>query len=312
MHKHCDHDHHSHDHHGHNHAHSKDYGRIFLWGILLNSAFIASELYYGFASHSLALIADAGHNASDVAGLLLAWGAWALGRKKPSGRYTYGLQSASIMATLANALLLLAAVGAIAWEAAQRFSEPALPQTSVMMLVAFIGIIINGATAWLLHGSHKQDMNMRGAYLHMLADAGISLGVVLSGALIMATGWLWVDPAISIVIALLIVVGTWRLLRDSAALALHGVPRNIDIEEVKSFIKNQPGIAQVHDLHIWAMSTTSIALSAHLLMPAGHPGDGFIHTLTHALAEKFHIDHATLQIETSSNAKDCMLSSHAD
>lgn len=296
-------------HHPHHHPTSGQ-GRVFLVAIALNSVFIAVELFYGFTANSLALLADAGHNASDVLGLFLAWGAMALSRKQPSDRFTYGLQSATIMAALANALLLLAAIGGILWEAAGRFSHPQGPQAMIMMAVALTGAVINALTAWFLHRGHMHDLNVRGAYLHMVADAGISLGVVLSGAIIMATGWLWVDPAVSIAIALMILVGTWRLLRDSASLALHAVPRGIDMEKVKSYLEAQEGVTEVHDLHVWAMSTTSIALSAHLLMPSGHPGDRFIHHLTRELAQHFHIDHTTLQIETSEDPQDCHLSDH--
>lgn len=288
------------------------YGRIFLASVALNSLFIAIELYYGYISGSLALMADAGHNASDVATLLLSWGGMALAQRKPGGRYTYGLQSASIMAALINSLLLLVAVGAIAWEALMRLGTPSAPNAEIMITVALIGTVINAATAWLLHRGQAHDLNIRGAYLHMAADAAISLGVVISGGLIMLTGWLWLDAAISLLISLMIVAGTWRLLKDSLGLALHAVPAAISIDDVKSYLSSQSGVAQVHDLHVWAMSTTSIALSAHLLMPQGHPGDAFLHHVTHELAERFGIDHATLQIETSNDAQACRLSQHAE
>lgn len=302
-----------HHHHGHHHhaPPATDQGRIFLIAVALNALFIAVELFYGFAANSLALLADAGHNASDVLGLLMAWGAMVLGRRQPSGRFTYGLQSVTIMAALANALLLLGAVAGILWEAVGRFSHPQGSQAMTMIVVALIGTVINALTAWILQRGHMHDLNVRGAYLHMVADAGISLGVVVSGVLIMATGWLWVDPVVSIAIALMIVVGTWRLLRDSTGLALHAVPRSVDIDEVKSYLTSQSGVTQVHDLHVWAMSTTSIALSAHLLIPSGHPGDAFIHQVSGEMAHRFGIDHVTLQIETSDHAQACRLSDHA-
>ena len=316
MHTHCNHDHsHAHGHHHHHGHHStadRGYGRIFLASVALNSLFIAIELYYGYISGSLALMADAGHNASDVAALLLAWGGMALAQRKPGGRYTYGLQSASIMAALINSLLLLVAVIAIAWEALMRLGTPNAPDAQTMIVVALIGTIINAATAWLLHRGQTHDLNIRGAYLHMAADALISLGVVISGVLIMLTGWLWLDAATSLLISLMTVAGTWRLLKDSLGLALHAVPAAISIDEVKGYLGSQNGVAQVHDLHVWAMSTTSIALSAHLLMPQGHPGDEFLHHVTHELAERFGIDHATLQIETSNDAQACRLSQHAE
>ncbi|MDE3060517.1 MAG: cation transporter [Pseudomonadota bacterium] len=279
------------------HSHASDYGRAFIIGIGLNVAFTFAEIAYGFQANSLALLADAGHNASDVLGLAMAWGATWLGRREASERFTYGLQSASIIAALANALLLLAAVGGIGWEAAQRLATPQAPAAGLVITVASVGVLVNGLTAWLFHEKDHHDLNLRGAFLHMAADAAISLGVVFSGLLIIRTGWLWLDPAVSLLIVLAIVFGTWQLLKESLSLALHAVPRHIDTAQVKAWLAGLEGVRGVHDLHIWAMSTTGVAMSAHLLMPDGHPGDAFITTVTHELQHRFRIDHATLQIE---------------
>jgi cobalt-zinc-cadmium efflux system protein len=287
---------HTHTHHDHSHA-PASHGRAFAIGIALNTAFVLTEIAYGFKADSLALLADAGHNASDVLGLLMAWGATWLARRRATDRYTYGLQSASILAALANALLLLIAVGGIGYEAIQRFGTPELPQTATVMAVAAIGVLINGITAWLLHSGSEHDLNMRGAFLHMLADTAVSAGVVLSAFTIGYTGWLWLDPVTSLAIVFFIVLGTWRLLRDSVALTLHAVPTRIDLAAVRSYLSTLPGVTEIHDLHVWAMSTTGNALSAHLLMQGGHPGDAFLQHVSDELAHHFHIGHATLQIE---------------
>jgi len=288
------------------HLHANDhYGKPFAVGIALNSAFIIAEVTYGLKAGSLALLADAGHNASDVLGLCMAWGAVLLARRLPSERFTYGLQSASIVAALANALLLLVAVGGIGWEALQRFAAPVAPATTIVMLVASIGVVVNGVTAWLFSSGGKDDINIHGVFLHMVADAAISLGVVISGALIAATSWLWIDPLVSLLIVVVIAAGTWRLLRESVSLSLHAVPRHIDTTSVKNYLAGLEGVKEVHDLHIWAMSTTGVAMSAHLLMPSGHPGDGFLHRITHELEHRFHIGHATLQIEIGDDNAEC-------
>jgi len=273
------------------------YGRPFAIGIAANSIFVIAEIIYGLKSSSLALLADAGHNASDVLGLVMAWGAVLLARRQPSERFTYGLQSASIIAALANALLLFVAVGGIGWEALQRFAAPVAPAASMVMGVAAIGVLVNGATAWLFSTGGKNDLNIRGVYVHMAADAAISLGVVISGAIILKTGWLWLDPLVSLAIVVVIITGTWQLLRESVTLALHAAPRHIETSDVRNYLSKLEGVQEVHDLHIWAMSTTGVALSVHLLMPSGHPGDAFIRRITHELEAHFHIDHATLQIE---------------
>jgi cobalt-zinc-cadmium efflux system protein len=290
------HDHHVHDNHPR--------GRPFAIGIAVNSAFVAAEIIYGLKAGSLALLADAGHNASDVLGLCMAWGAVWLSRRKASERFTYGLQSVSIIAALANALLLLVAVGGIGWEAFERFGAPQAPAAVTVMAVAAIGVLINGITAWLFSG-HHHDLNIRGVYLHMAADAAISLGVVISGAIILETGWLWVDPLVSLVIVVVIVIGTWRLLHESGTLALHAAPLHIDTAEVRNYLAGLEGVTEVHDLHIWAMSTTGVAMSAHLLMPSGHPGDAFLRHITQELEQRFDIHHATLQIEIGDESEEC-------
>jgi cobalt-zinc-cadmium efflux system protein len=294
LHGHGGHDHSAHTH-GHEHA-PKDFGRAFALGTALNLGFVLIEAAYGIFANSMALLADAGHNLSDVFGLIVAWGAATLVKREPSHTFTYGLGSSSILAALANAVVLLIAVGAIVWEAVQRFWAPEVVNASTIIWVAAIGIVINGFTAWLF-ASGSKDINVRGAFLHMAADTMISLGVVITGLAIIATGWLWLDPAISIAIAAVIVWGTWGLLKESARMALHGVPNGIDPGEVRVALASLPGVASLHDLHIWPISTTSTALTCHLVMPDGHPGDAFIAAASELLAEKFAIQHTTLQIE---------------
>jgi cobalt-zinc-cadmium efflux system protein len=245
----------------------------------------------------MALLADAGHNLSDVFGLLMAWGAATVAKRAPTNRFTYGLRSSSILAALVNAILLLIAVGAIALEAVQRFSHPEATAGITVMIVAAIGIVINTATALMFFSGGREDINIRGAFLHMAADAAISLGVVLAGLAIVLTGVLWIDPVVSLVIAAIIVWGTWSLLRDSVNLALHGVPSGIDVTAVRAFLAGLPGVASVHDLHVWPMSTTETALTCHLVMPAGHPGDAFLVGAAETLARRFKIGHPTMQIE---------------
>jgi cobalt-zinc-cadmium efflux system protein len=291
---------HSHDHTGHSHSHNhapSNYGRAFGVGIALNTLFIIIEVIYGLKANSLALLADAGHNASDVLGLVVAWVAVWLTKRKPNARYTYGLQSSSILAALANAVFLLVAIGGIVWEAIQRINHPEPVMGNTVMIVAAVGIFINGFTALLFMRGSKGDLNIRGAFLHMATDAVVSLGVVISGLIMLKTGWLWLDPVVSITIAFVIVIGTWGLLRDSINLALHAVPAHIDHAKVKAFLAEVKGVKEVHDLHIWAMSTTEIALSAHLVMPDGHPGDIAIKGIAHELEHDFNIGHVTLQIE---------------
>lgn len=291
-------DHHDHAHHGPGHVHAPaSFGRAFAIGIALNTGFVLIEGAYGVLTDSVALLADAGHNLSDVLGLVVAWAAATLGQRQPTARFTYGLRSSSILAALFNAVFLLVAVGAIAWEAIRRFSEPAPVPGLTVTIVALIGIAVNGITAWLFASGRKGDLNVRGAYLHMLADAAVSAGVVVAGLVIVATGWTWVDPVTSLVIVAVIVAGTWGLLRDSVVLSLDAVPPGIDPAEVRRCLVDRPGVWEVHDLHVWPMSTTETALTAHLVMPDGHPGNAFLADCAGLLRRRFGIAHVTLQVE---------------
>lgn len=282
------------------HVHAPvNFGTAFAVGIALNVAFVLIEGGYGIASNSMALLADAGHNLSDVLGLLVAWIASVLVKRPPSKQFTYGLRSTSILAALFNAIVLLMAAGAIAWEAIQRFTSPEPVAGKTVMIVAAIGIVINGLTAWLFASGAKDDINIRGAFLHMAADAAVSAGVVLAGLVILYTNWLWLDPLVSLVIVAVIVWGTWSLLRDSLAMSLNAVPPGVDAAAVQLYLEGLSGVTTLHDLHIWSMSTTEVALSAHLVMPKGHPGDVFLIELAHELEHRFKIVHPTLQIETS-------------
>lgn len=300
---------HSHNHNGHSHHHGipDNHSRAFVVTIILNTTFVGVEFSYGFIANSTALIADAGHNLSDVLGLLLAWGATLLARKAPSKRYTYGLRSTSILAALANAALLLIACGAIAWEAIHRFQQPPLVAGLTVTLVATIGIVINSLSAWLFVKGSKSDLNIRGAYLHMMADAVVSLGVVLVGITMIYTDWYWLDPVISLVIVLVIMISTWGLLRDSLRLALNAVPAHIDVTEVENYLLQCSGVVDVHDIHIWGMSTTETALSAHLVIPESYPGDGFTDEIIDTLKKRFSIQHSTLQIEQGTTQHVCTL-----
>lgn len=275
--------------------------------IILNSAFIAAEFIYGILANSTALMADAGHNLSDVLGLGLAWGAAVLARKPTSGRYTYGLRSSSILAALANAMLLLVACGAIALEAIQRFINPPAVAGQTVMLVAGIGIVINGLSAWLFMKGSKGDLNIRGAFLHMAADTVVSLGVVVVGAVIFWTGWYWIDPVTSLVIVAVIVIGTWGLLRESTQLALSAVPAHVDAGAIAAWLGSRPGVTDIHDLHVWGMSTTESALTVHLVMPDGYPGDAFLDELAETLRNDYSIQHCTLQVEQGTTNHTCTL-----
>jgi cobalt-zinc-cadmium efflux system protein len=289
------------------HHHGDPNSRAFGIAIALNTLYVAVEFAYGLIANSTALMADAGHNLADVMGLLMAGGAAILARRRPSGRYTYGLRSTSILAALANAVFLLVACGAIAWEAALRFSQPPAVAGTLVMVVAGIGIAINGLSAWMfVRGSHD-DINIRGAYLHMAADAAVSLGVVVAGAIMLFTGWYWLDPAVSLVIVAVVVAGTWGLLRDSVHLALSAVPANVDLSDVESYLRQCQGVADVHDLHIWGMSTTETALTVHLVMPEGYPGDVFMDDITRTLKERFSVQHSTLQVELGTTDHACTL-----
>jgi cobalt-zinc-cadmium efflux system protein len=294
------HDHDSHASHGHAHAHAPaSFGAAFAIGTALNVGFVIVEATYGFLANSTALLADAGHNLSDVFGLLVAWGASVLAKRAPTPRYTYGLRSTSILAALFNAMFLLTAVGAIAWEAVQRFASPEPVAGTTVMIVAAIGILVNGVTAWLFASGRKADINIRGAFLHMAADAVVSAGVVVAGGIILLTQWHWIDPAVSLVICVIIMWSTWSLLKDSVQMSLSAVPPGVDEVDVRSFLENLPGVTNMHDLHIWAMSTTETALTCHLVIPGGHPGDQFIMNACHELEHRFGIAHVTIQIEIS-------------
>ena len=297
-------DDHDHDHgHGHSphggHSHAPtDFGTAFAIGIALNTGFVIAEAAFGFASNSMALVADAGHNLSDVLGLVVAWTAATLSKRLPSARYTYGLRGSSILAALFNAVFLLVAVGAIGWEAILRLLKPEPVAELTVMVVAAIGIAVNGVTAWLFAAGRKGDLNIRGAYLHMLADAAVSAGVVVAGFVILLTGWSWIDAVTSLAIVAVIIAGTWGLLRDSLAMSLGAVPRGIDPAAVRDYLARCDGVAQVHDLHIWPMSTTEVALTCHLVIPSGAPGDCYLLDIAERLQHEFGIAHATIQVET--------------
>ena len=287
----------------HDHGHAPaNYDKAFAIGIALNVTYVVVEAVFGVLAGSLALIADAGHNLTDVLSLLLAWGATRLSRMQPTKRYTYGLRSSSILASLVNAIILLIAIGAIAWEAIRRFNQPQEIPGGTMMAVAALGVVINAATALLFIKGRKSDLNIKGAFLHMAADAGVSLGVVLAGFAIIQTGLYWIDPLTSLVIVGIIAVGTWGLLRDSTRLALQAVPPEIDANKVKEYLAALPEVVSVHDLHIWPMSTRETALTAHLEMPNGNGGDKFLHDVCKHLHDQFKIEHCTIQIEQNADA----------
>ena len=299
-----DHSHHAADPSTHAHGHSHgptDYGRAFAIGVSLNLTYVVVQAVYGILANSVALLADAAHNLSDALGLVLAWGASVLVQRLPSQRFTYGWRKSSVLAALVNAGLLLLVTGGIAWEALQRFLHPVAVEGLTVVWVAAVGILINGGTALLFYSGRKQDLNIRGAFLHMAADAVVSLGVVLAGLGIIYTGWLWLDPMVSVAISAVIVAGTWGLLRDSVRMSLDAVPEGIDMDEVRGYLCGLAGVVEVHDLHVWSMSTTETALTAHLVMPAGHPGDAFVAQICSDLHARFGISHATTQVETDPN-----------
>jgi len=290
--------------HSHEHDHA-NFNRAFAIGIALNIAFVAIESFYGWQVNSLALLADAGHNLSDVLGLILAWvGAFA-SKLRPNSRHTYGWKRATILAAFANALLLLVAMGSLVWEAIGRLNALQQVQGVTIMIVAGIGILINSVTAWLFMRGGKSDLNIRGAFLHMTADALVSLGVVIAGALALWFGWAWIDPVTSLLIAGVILLSTWRLFRDSLHLLFDGVPWQIDPADVRRYLESLPGVVNVHDLHIWAMSTSQIAMTVHLVIPDGHPGDTFIEEIKEILHDRFDIEHSTIQIELKQIAHGC-------
>lgn len=288
---------HGHDHgHGHGHSHAPaNFNTAFAVGIGLNIAFVAIEGFYGWKIDSLALLADAGHNLSDVIGLVLAWVGALAGRLQPDARHTYGWKRASILAAFVNAVLLLVAMGSLGWEAAQRLQSPAPVEGLTVMAVAGVGIVVNTATALLFMRGGEHDLNLRGAFLHMAADALVSAGVVVAGGLALWFGWIWLDPVVSLLIAAVIVVGTWSLFRQSLHLLFDGVPDGVDLHAVQHLLEDLPGVARVHDLHVWAMGTSEIALTAHLAMPDGHADDAFLQHATTQLHDRFGIEHVTLQ-----------------
>ena len=298
----------SHAHHHGSHAHShtpKDFGAAFAIGTALNLGYVLVQVVYGIIAHSLALLADAGHNFSDVLGLLLAWGASYLAKTRSTARRTYGLGRSSILAALSNAILLLIAVGGITWEAIRRFANPAEVGGKTVMVVAAVGIAINGISALLFSSGREHDLNIKGAFLHMAADAAVSAGVVIAGLIIIFTGWHWIDPVASLLINAVIVWGTWGLLRDSLEMVLDLVPQNVDPMAVRKFLEQLPGVSAVHDLHIWPLSTTRTALTVHLEMPEGVGGDEFLHNVCERLHQDFAIEHSTIQVEK--NAEACAL-----
>ena len=306
------HDHHHHDHaghahghdhshdHGHGHAHlhaPANFGKAFAIGITLNTALVVAEAVYGYIGNSTALLADAGHNLSDVLGLIVAWGASIAARRAPSGRFTYGLRASTILAALANAVFLLVATGAIGWEAILRLREPEPLAGVTVMVVAGIGILVNGFTAMLFASGRKDDINIEGAYLHMAADAAVSLGVVVSAALIIWTGWLWLDPVTSLVICAAILWSTTSLLRGSIDMSMAAAPKGTDLDAIKTFLLARPGVSGIHDLHVWPISTTETALTCHLVIPTGTTGDAFLMETAQLLKTSFRIGHSTIQVE---------------
>jgi cobalt-zinc-cadmium efflux system protein len=282
-----------------------NYGRAFAIGIAANLAYLGGEAVAGIFSGSLALLADAGHNLADVLGLSLSWGAAVLGRRQPSGRFTYGLRSSSILAALANAIILLVVTGGIAWEAIWRISHPVQVASGILVAVAAIGILVNGGTALLF--SSAGDLNVKSAFFHLAADALVTVGVVAAGIVIWLTNWLWLDPAVSLVVSAVIVFGTWDLLKSAIGLALDAVPEGLDITAVRAHLLALPGVAGLHDLHIWGMSTTETALTCHLIMPNGHPGDTVLNDMAQQLHSRFGIQHATIQIELADSEEACAL-----
>jgi len=294
------HHHHGHSHHDRHGPHGhmpQNFSRAFALGIILNTVYIIVEVIYGLLAGSMALLADAGHNLSDVLGLAVAWAGAELAKRPPSKKFTYGLGGSSILAALLNGLLLLVACGAIAWEAIGRFNDPNPVASTTVIIVASIGIVINFGTALLFMRGQKEDVNIRGAFLHMMADAGVSAGVVVGGIVIFFTGLNWVDPVISLLIVALIFWSTWGLLSEAVRMSLAGVPRGIDIEQVTKVLNELPGVSTVHDLHIWPMSTSENAMTAHLVLPDGHPGKGFLAQVEKLMKTKFAIHHVTIQIE---------------
>ena len=299
---------HTHDHGGHAHAHAPaSFGRAFAIGIALNLAYVAAEAVYGVLANSLALLADAGHNFGDVLSLGVAWLATWLARKAPNERYTYGLRGSTILAALSNTVILLVVTGGIAWAAILRLLHPAPSAGGTIIAVAAVGIAINGLTALMFASGRKGDVNIRAAFLHMASDALVALGVAAAGGMILVTGWLWLDPAVSLVIGAIVIAGAWSLMRESLKLALHAVPAGVDGAAILAYLRGLPGVSEVHDLHIWGMSTTETALTAHLVRPAGGVDDHLIHDACAELRSRFAVHHATLQIEAGGETHPCEL-----
>ncbi len=306
----------THDHeHGHNHgshgSHARpSAGRAFAIGIALNMAFVVVEATFGVLSHSMALVADAGHNLSDVLGLALSWAAMLLARTKPTARRTYGMRATTILASLGNALVLLFVTGGVAWESVRRFSSPEPLQGKTIIVVALVGVVVNASSAVLLMRNKDSDLNVRSAFLHLAADAAVSFGVAISGAVMLVTSWWWLDPVVSAVLSVVILIGTWSVLKSSFHLALQGVPAHVDVEAVRSYLAALPSVCEVHDLHIWAMSTTEVALTAHLVVPYEHCEPTFMRDVAKHLHDVFAIEHATIQLEPPEQAP-CALASDA-
>jgi cobalt-zinc-cadmium efflux system protein len=293
---------------GHSHAHARlDYGRAFAIGIALNLVYVVAEAAAGLISGSLALLADAGHNLGDVLSLSLAWGAAVLSRRRPSGRFTYGLRSSSILAALANAIILLVVTGGIAWEALGRLSRSVSVAATIVIWVAATGILVNGVTALLFASGSRRDLNLKSVFLHMAADTLVTASVVAAGIAIALTGWLWLDPAVSLFVSAVIVFGTWGLMKSAIGLALDAVPEGVDAAAVRAHLLDIRGVTGLHDLHIWGMSTTETALTCHLVMPDGHPGDAMLNGIAEQLHHRFGIHHATIQIELADTEEACLL-----
>jgi len=296
--------------HEHDHSHGRGAGnhtRSFAVGVALNTAFVVVEAVYGLLAGSLALLADAGHNVSDVVSLLLAWGASVLATRTATERRTYGLRKATVMASLISAVLLLLALGGIAREAVGRLMDPAPVAGTTVMVVAGVGVVVNAVTAMLFMRGRKHDLNIRGAFLHMAADAGVSLGVVVAGAVIMVRGWLWIDPVISLSIVVVLLFGTWGLLRDSVRYAMDAVPESVDIVSVRDYLVSRPHVVRIHDLHVWPLSTTETALTVHLVMDECQVDNGFLSGLQQELHDRFRIAHSTIQVEAGSGENGCLL-----
>jgi cobalt-zinc-cadmium efflux system protein len=304
--------HHDHDHHHHGHHHGPPSARGFGLALVLNGGFVVVELVYGLLASSMALVADAAHNLGDVAGIALAWTAALLARRPPTPRRTYGFRKATVLAALGNAMLLLLTVGAVAWEAVQRLWEPQPVPGLTLMVVAGIGVVVNGASALPFVRGREHDVNRRAAFLHLLADAAVSLAVVVAGALMLATGWWWLDPVTGLLVSAVILVTTWSLLRESLAQALDAVPSHVDASAVRRHLEQLPGVEHVHDLHIWPLGATEVALTVHLVMPAAGQDPGLLARLSAALREQFGIGHCTIQVETPEARDDCARTAGCD